>query len=158
MALADCLRGWFRFVRAVDVVIAFLECFFRYHKQPKRYRIGTRSGKTVDWNKSYGRWEQTSSKCDDNDFFTKRRRWTNWTAGLPPSWRADMENCRHDPTGRFLYFASWDEMEYWKITRQIHERLYHRQLFVTDSGHLGIGPSELQEGDLMVLSREHFRL
>jgi hypothetical protein len=159
LALANSLRAWFSFSciyrpslgTPADNLVAFQESFLSYHKPSKHYKIGTTSGKAVDWTKSFAKWTDAAYTSDREDFEPRSDDWAKWIKGLFPSWRRELTDMREDPDARFLYRAARTEVEYWKLTRDIYERVHKRTPFVTDDGHLGIGPCELQERDLIVL-------
>jgi hypothetical protein len=160
LALAQCLRDWFRFARGQSscatkggAMQAFYESLLRYHINSILFAFkkmaGLPSPINTTWRDIFQDLEQTAILCDREDSI-KRRAWEQWI-GDKPRWRKRLVQEMDNPNVRFLFLITVKHPVYWHIRQEVFLRLHMRNIFMTESGHLGIGSSELREGDLVVL-------
>jgi hypothetical protein len=158
IALAHCLRYWFRFARSQSscsteggIMEAFLESFIMYHINPVLWDPPgkIRGGKNV-----FRCWEQWTIDSE-SDAAAKDARWLSdwkiWVSMLPREWAKRVTKEKNNPDVKFWFLMASRDWCFPQVRLEIFLRLHRRNIFITESGHLGIGPSELEEGDLIVL-------
>jgi hypothetical protein len=154
LALVACLRRWFRFVNIQSpcsttgrAMTAFRESFIRYNANT---RIVTENKNIDPWEDFFANLEQTSRLCELRGNI-ERRVWEEWVKARPRHWQESLRHESDNSDVRFLFHITRKQNSFWNIQQEIFLRLHMRNIFMTGSWHLGIGPAELREGDSIVL-------
>jgi hypothetical protein len=152
LALVECLRSWFRFAEEQSFCVtdggamrAVCEAFVSYHVNSNDSYFKPRSWKVV-----FQQWQEATVACEAMNRI-KQSSWDKWVGKWHIDWRERLSRGIDDPDFRFLYLITVNDETFWNVRLEIFLRLHRRNIFITETGHLGLGPSEVQAGDLVVL-------